>query len=175
MVPFPPIALLVFAFYLKRSFRSSRGLCSFQEIYGKRLVFFSWRVFLSLMCASFSSLMGRFFNHSFSPMSNLKESCWVAKGILASIVPFTMSFYGAHSSFYYQHGWHVEGVTIIESSSSTRHGDTLGGPLFALAHYWTFLKTIVQTSNCIFPSLLNNTHIIRPINEIIHAIDHLLT
>jgi hypothetical protein len=41
-----------------------------------------------------------------------------AKGPLASIVPSTKLFYGAHSFFYYQHGRHVKGVTIIESFSS---------------------------------------------------------
>jgi hypothetical protein len=34
------------------------------------------------------------------------------------------------------------GVTIIESSSGTRQGDPLEGPLFILAHYQTLLKTI---------------------------------
>jgi hypothetical protein len=59
-----------------------------------------------------------------------------------SIVPFTMLFYGAHSSFYYQHGWHVEKVTIIESSLGTKHGDPLGDILFDLAQYQTLLNTI---------------------------------
>jgi len=64
-------------------------------------------------------------------------------GLLANIVLFTRLFYGIHYPFYYQHERHVEGVTIIESSLSTRQGDPLGGPLFVLAHYRTFLKTIV--------------------------------
>jgi hypothetical protein len=53
-----------------------------------------------------------------------------------------MLFYGAHSSLYYQHGRHVERVTIIKSSLGMKQGDPLGGPLFALAHYQAFLKTI---------------------------------
>ncbi len=56
-----------------------------------------------------------------------------------NIVPFTMLFYDTHSPFYYQHGWHVEGVTIIESSLNMKHGDPLRGPLFVLAHYQTLL------------------------------------
>ncbi len=44
------------------------------------------------------------------------------------IVPFIRLFYGVHSSFYYRHGWHVEGITIIESSLSMRQGDPLRGP-----------------------------------------------
>jgi len=48
-----------------------------------------------------------------------RELCYVEE-FLASIVPFTKLFYGAHFSFYYKHGWHVEGVTIIESSLGMR-------------------------------------------------------
>jgi hypothetical protein len=48
-----------------------------------------------------------------------KEMCDVV-GPLVNIVPFTNLLHGVHSSFYYQHGRHVEGVTIIESSSNMR-------------------------------------------------------
>jgi len=103
-----------------------------------------------------------------------KELCDV-EGPLANIVPFTKLFYGAHFSFYFQHGQHVEGVTVIESFSSMKQGDFLGGLLFALAHYWTFLKTIVWAPNCVFPSLTNDAHIVGPLNEIACTFDHLLT
>jgi hypothetical protein len=56
-------------------------------------------------------------------------------------VPFTRLFYNVHFYLYYQHGRHVEGNTIIESSFSMRYGDALGGPLFTLAHYQAFLQT----------------------------------
>jgi hypothetical protein len=69
----------------------------------------------------------------------------------------------------------VEGVIIIESFSNTRQGDPLGGFLFILAHYQTFLKTIVQTPNYVFPSLVDNTYIVGSMNEITHAFDHLST
>jgi hypothetical protein len=99
----------------------------------------------------------------------------VAKGPLASIIPFTMLFYGAPFFFFYQHGWHVEGVTIIESFSSMRLGDPLGGPLFVLAHYRAFLDTIVQASNCVYPSLVDDIHIMGPMSKITYAFDHLST
>jgi hypothetical protein len=69
----------------------------------------------------------------------------------------------------------VEGVTIIESSLSMRQGDPLGGPLFGLALYRTFLKTIMWASSYVFPSLTNDTHIMRSMNEITRVFDHLLT
>jgi len=42
----------------------------------------------------------------------LKKLCDVEK-LLANIVPFTKLFYGTHFSIYYQHGQHVEGVTLL--------------------------------------------------------------
>jgi hypothetical protein len=45
-----------------------------------------------------------------------------ARGLLANIVPFTRLFHGAHLKKKLQHGWHVERVTIIESSASTKQG-----------------------------------------------------
>jgi hypothetical protein len=69
----------------------------------------------------------------------------------------------------------VEGVTIIESSSNMSQGDPLEGHLFALAHYRALLKTIAWTSNYIFLSLVNSTHIMRPMSEITCTFDHLST
>jgi len=103
-----------------------------------------------------------------------RELC-VVKGPLVSIIPFTKLFYGAHFSIYYQHGRHVEGVAIIESSSSTRQGDPLKGYLFILAHYQALLETIAQAPNYVFPSLVDDIRIVGPMNEITSASDHLLT
>jgi hypothetical protein len=77
--------------------------------------------------------------------------------------------------FLYQHGWHVEGVTIIESVLCTRQGDPFGSPLFVLAHYQTFLETIARAPNRVFPSLANDTHIMGPLNEVTHVYDHFST
>jgi hypothetical protein len=41
-------------------------------------------------------------------------------GPLVNIIPFTKLFDDVHFSFYYLHGQHEEGVTIIESFSNTR-------------------------------------------------------
>jgi uncharacterized membrane protein YwaF len=87
------------------------------------------------------------------------------KELLASIVSLTKLFYGVHFSFYYQHGRHVEGVTIIEPFSGTRQGDPLKSLLFVLVHYRTFLKTISWALSCVLPSLMDNIHIMGPMNE----------
>ncbi len=77
--------------------------------------------------------------------------------------------------FYYQHGQHVKGVTIIESSLGMRWGDPLGNPLYVLAHYWVILKTIAQAPNYIFPTLVDDIHIMWPMSEITRTFDHLST
>ncbi len=69
----------------------------------------------------------------------------------------------------------MEGVTIIESSLGMKQGDPLGGFLFALAHYWTFLKTTTRAPNYVFPSLTDNIHIVGLVSKITCAFDHLLT
>ncbi len=56
-----------------------------------------------------------------------------------------------------------------------RQGDPLGGPLFALGHYWAFLETIVWTRNYVYPSLVNDTHIVGHVSEIMPTFDHLST
>jgi hypothetical protein len=69
----------------------------------------------------------------------------------------------------------VEKVTIIDLSLNTRQGDPLGGPLFVLAHYQAFLETIMRAPSYVFPSLVDDTHIVGPLNEITRVFDHLLT
>jgi hypothetical protein len=49
----------------------------------------------------------------------LKELCDV-EGPLANIVPFTKLYYGVHFPIYYQHGRHVDAITIIESYLNTK-------------------------------------------------------
>jgi hypothetical protein len=48
-----------------------------------------------------------------------------------------------------------------------KQGDLLGGLLFALAHYGAFLKTTAWAPNYVFPSLMDNTHIVGFTSQII--------
>jgi hypothetical protein len=59
------------------------------------------------------------------------------------------------------------GFIVIESSSGTRQGEPLNGFLFALAHYWTFLKTIAWTPNYVFSSLMDDTNIVGLMNKVV--------
>ncbi len=102
------------------------------------------------------------------------KGCVMPKGPLVNILLFTMLFYGAYSSFYYHHRRRVERVTIIESPLGRRQCDPLGSHLFVLAHYQTFLETITHAPSYVFPSLMDDIHIVGPMNEITCAFDHLL-
>ncbi len=68
------------------------------------------------------------------------------------------SFYGI--DFKFQNGQHVERVNIIKSSIGMRHGDPLRGLLFVLAHYQAFLETIMWAPIYVFPSSVDDTHIV---------------
>jgi len=46
---------------------------------------------------------------------------------------------------------------------------------FALAHYRALIKTIAQAPSYVFPSLVDDIHIMGPMNKITHTFDHLLT
>jgi hypothetical protein len=74
MIHFPLVAPLVFVLYSRGLFRSSRSVYLFQKALGGWLIFSSKWVFSCLMCAPFSPVMGRFFDHLFSPMSNFSEN-----------------------------------------------------------------------------------------------------
>jgi hypothetical protein len=52
-----------------------------------------------------------------------------------------------------------------------KHDNPLGSPLLALAHYQTLLKTIMQAPIRVFPSLIDDIHIMGPINKIIFTFD----
>ncbi len=48
------------------------------------------------------------------------NNCVMSRSFWRVLSSLPSCFYGAHFSFYYQHGQHVEGVTIIESSSGMK-------------------------------------------------------
>ncbi len=77
MIPFPFVASLIFALYLKRLLKSTKGLSLLQEIYGMWLVFFSRGVFTCLLCTLISPLMWRLFDQSFLLMFKFKERQWI--------------------------------------------------------------------------------------------------
>jgi hypothetical protein len=103
---------------------------------GYEAIPFGIRTFLNLH-PDWAMMQVNAFNNFFKLL--FLESYVMFKGLWQRLSPYKV-FYGVHSSLYYQHGWHVEGVTIIESSSGMKQGDLLRGSLFFLAHYWAPIR-----------------------------------
>jgi hypothetical protein len=74
--------------------------------------------------------------------------------------PFVHAFYAFESPLFYNHYNHEGNVTIIPSTMEIRQGDPLGGALFNLAHFKASHSTTNHFSSCLFPSIVNDIHII---------------
>jgi hypothetical protein len=102
------------------------------------------------------------------------KKLWDVGKPLVSIIIFTKLFHCVHFSLLptwatWRRGHHYWIIFKHEV------GWPLGGLLFILAHYWTFLKTITQALNYVLPSLVGDIHIMGHMNEIVSTFDHLLT
>jgi hypothetical protein len=98
----------------------------------------------------------------------LRDLWWTLSFLLGCFMVFILLFITSMGNM-------SKGFIVIESSSGMSQGDPLGGPLFALAHCWAFIKTIAWTSNCVFPSLMDDTNTVGLMNEVICPFDHLST
>ncbi len=86
----------------------------------------------------------------------------VASGDIIHIIPFVRAIYAFESSLFYNH-LNCEGnVTIIPFAMGTYQGDPLGRALFVLAHFRALCSTTDYLSSCLFPSIMDDIHIIRP-------------
>jgi hypothetical protein len=57
----------------------------------------------------------------------------------------------------------------------THQGDPLGGALFALAHFKALLSIINHFPSCLFPSIINDIHIINPLSIVSFVYEHFQT
>ncbi len=55
----------------------------------------------------------------------------------------------------------------------TCQGDLLGVVLFALAHFRALYFTTINFPSCLFPSIIDETHIIRPPSIVSSTYEHL--
>jgi hypothetical protein len=60
-------------------------------------------------------------------------------------------------------------MMVIPFAMGTHQGDLLGGALFALAHLRALHSTVSHFPFCLFPSIINDTHIIGPLSIISFA------
>ncbi len=76
---------------------------------------------------------------------------------------------------FYNHHNHEGDVTIIPSIMRTYQGDPLGGALFALAHFKALCSIINHFPSYLFPSIVNDTHIISPLSVVSYVYEHFQT
>jgi len=57
--------------------------------------------------------------------------------------------------------------TITSSQSDTQQGEPLGGMLFTLIHFRIFRHIATTHLTCVFPLLVNDTHIICPTLDVL--------
>jgi len=62
--------------------------------------------------------------------------------------------------FVYSHRDHEGDVTIIPFATRIHQGDPLGGALFVLAHFKALSFIANHFLSCLFPSIIDDTHII---------------
>ncbi len=88
------------------------------------------------------------------------QELWFSIGTLDKFLSFVRWFYACPSPLCLSKASRHRDLIFISSESSTWQGDPLGGMLFALVHFHTFHPTIAAHRNYVFPSLINDVHII---------------
>ncbi len=76
------------------------------------------------------------------------------------LITFFCAFYAFDSPMFYNHHNHEGDVIVIPFTMGTYRGDPLGGALFALAHFKALHFIVSHFSSCLFPSIVDDTHII---------------
>jgi hypothetical protein len=93
-------------------------------------------------------------------------------GDIIQFIPFIRAFYAFKSPLFYNHHNYEVDVTIIPSAMGTRQGDPLKGALLVLTHFKTLRSIINHFPSCLFPSIVNDTHIISPLSIVLYAYEH---
>jgi hypothetical protein len=86
----------------------------------------------------------------------------VVSGDNIQLIPFVRAFYAFESHLFYSHHNHENDVTIIPFAMGTCQGDPWGRALFALTHFKVLPSIANHFLSCLFPSIVNDTHIIGP-------------
>jgi hypothetical protein len=100
----------------------------------------------------------------------------VVGGNIIQFIPFVYAFYAFESPLFYNHHNHEDNITIvILSIMGTRQGGPLGGALFVLAHFRALCFIINHFFSYVFPSIVDDTHIIGPPSIISSPYEHFQT
>jgi hypothetical protein len=87
-------------------------------------------------------------------------------------MPFVCSFYAFEFVLFYNHYNHDGDVMVIPFAMGTCQGDPLGGALFVLFHLRALCSIISHFPFCLFPSIVDDIHIIGPPSIVSFAYEH---
>jgi hypothetical protein len=93
----------------------------------------------------------------------------VIGGDIIQLIPFVSAF---EFPFFYSHCNLEDDVTIIPFAMGIHQGELLGGALFVLAHFRALRSTINHFPSCLFPSIVNDIHIISPLSIVSSTYEH---
>jgi hypothetical protein len=88
------------------------------------------------------------------------------------LIPFVRAFYAFEFPLFYNHRNHENDVIVIPFVMGTRKGDPLGRALFALTHFRALHSIASHFPSCLFPSIVNDIHIITPPSIISFTYEH---
>ncbi len=117
------------------------------------------------------------------------QKYYVTNGDIIQFIPFVHTFYAFESPLFYSHHNHEGDVTIIPSAMGTHESDPLGGAtitlthqgdfsgktLFTLTHFKALCSTTHHFPSCLFPSIVDDTHIIGPLSIVSFGYEHFQT
>jgi hypothetical protein len=93
-------------------------------------------------------------------------------GQLLQLFVFVHSFYGLRIPLYFNHHSSSKALFVIFSYVSTHQDNPLARPFFALAHFYTLHFSLKFFPSCIFPYLVDDTHILDLTHVVSLAFDH---
>jgi hypothetical protein len=96
-------------------------------------------------------------------------------GDIIQFIPLVRAFYAFEFPLFYSHHNREGNVTIIPFTMGTHQGDPLGGAPFTLAHFKGLCFIINHFPFYIFPSIVNDIHIIGPFSIVSSAYEHFQT
>jgi hypothetical protein len=82
--------------------------------------------------------------------------------------------YAFTSLLFYSHCNYEGDVTIVPFAMGTCQGDPLGGALFVLAHFRALHFIVSHFTSCLFPSIIDDTHIIGPLSIVSSIYEHFM-
>jgi len=97
---------------------------------------------------------------------------YVASGDIIQFIPFVHTFYAFESPLIYNPHNHEGDVIFIPFAMGIHQGDLLGRALFTLAHFKALCFTTHHFPFCLFPSIVDDIHIIGPISIVSFGYEH---